>query len=86
LCVAASSAALATPGTTVTGRSDVLINTGASFIDQVDLSIIDVKLLQCIKIRLEMVRREIAAPIAARLIDRKVRSERGLRRSAARAT
>jgi hypothetical protein len=44
--------ALATPETTVTGRPDAFINMPASFIDQAGVSNIDIKLSQCIKIRL----------------------------------
>jgi hypothetical protein len=36
--------------TTVTGRSVALINMTASFIDQVNISIIDIKILQCINL------------------------------------
>jgi hypothetical protein len=42
-------AALATPETTVTSRSVAFINMSASFFDQSHLSIIDIKLSQCIK-------------------------------------
>jgi XTP/dITP diphosphohydrolase len=52
LCIAASLVALATPETTVTSCSVAFINMCASFIDQDDLSIIDIKLSQCIKILL----------------------------------
>jgi hypothetical protein len=42
---------LSTSETTVASRSVAFINMAASIIDQADLSIIDVKLLQCIKIQ-----------------------------------
>jgi hypothetical protein len=44
--------ALTTPETAVTSRFVVIINMPTSFFDQRKLSIIDIKLSQCIKIRL----------------------------------
>jgi hypothetical protein len=52
LCVAAFLVALATPEMAVSDRFVVIINMPASFFDQRELSIIDIKSSQCIKIQL----------------------------------